>query len=168
MDAKSPHGQITSTATLPKLLPGRQQTLTITRFLPAPPALVFALWTEPALLLHWYAPREFAVALCEGDAAVGSDWRIVLRHDAGLEYRVQRQFVLVDAPRRLHYTEQCVGSSGAFYAAMTQVCFEKLASKTKLTLRAEPQQHYCEEDIAEWLRGGNDLMDRLNTALRQR
>ena len=98
------------------------------------------------------------------------------------------QFLQVEPARRLVYTEQCLygdsysytntdseldsgqqaGSSHVFYDAMTHVSFEKLANKTKLTLRVEPQAHYSEANIAEWLRGCNELLDRLSAALRQR
>lgn len=190
MDAKSQLRETSAEQALPQLLPGRQQVLSITRFLPAAPATVYALWTDASQLLHWYAPNDFAVALCEGNSAVGSRWRIVLRRDAEQAFTVQRQFLQVEPARRLVYTEQClygdsdsyintdtdtdldsgqgVGSSRVFYNAMTQVTFEKLANKTKLTVRAEPQNHYSEADIAEWLRGCNALLDRLNAALRQR
>ncbi|MFZ5842558.1 MAG: SRPBCC family protein [Pseudomonadota bacterium] len=186
MDAKSQLRETSAEQALPQLLPGRQQVLSITRFLPAAPATVYALWTDASQLLHWYAPKDFAVALCEGDTAVGSRWRIVLRRDAEQAFTVQRQFLQVEPARRLVYMEQCLygdsytntdseldsgqgaGSSHVFYDAMTQVTFEKLANKTKLTVRAEPQNHYSEADIAEWLRGCNALLDRLNAALRQR
>ena len=151
-----------------KLLPGRQQALTQTRFLPAAPAVVFALWTESAQLLHWFAEPGFAVALCEGSVVDGGDWQLVLRDAQGRQFSIQRQYLQVDPPRRLHYCEQCSGSNGVFYAAMTVVTFEKLASKTKLTVRAEPDQAYDDAEIAEWQRGTSDLLDRLVNQLHAR
>ena len=171
MDAKTAHSAGTRQSqqqqsqqlqqTPAKLLPGRQQALTQTRFLPATPAVVFALWTEPAQLLHWYAEPGFEVVLSEGSVVDGGDWQLVLRDAKGRQFSIQRQYRQVDPPRRLHYCEQCSGSNGVFYAAMTVVTFEKLASKTKLTVRAEPDQAYDGAEIAEWQRGTSALLDRL-------
>lgn len=166
MDAKTAYSagmlQSQQTQQTPaKLLPGRQQALTQTRFLPAAPAVVFALWTEPAQLVHWFAEPGFAVALCEGSVMDGGDWQLELRDAQGRQFSVQRQYLQVDPPRRLHYCEQCRGSNGVFHAAMTVVTFEKLASKTKLTVRAEPDQAYDDAEIAAWQRGTSALLERL-------
>jgi len=37
-----------------------ETTLRLERLIPAPPALLFALWTEPAQLLRWWAPEGCA------------------------------------------------------------------------------------------------------------
>lgn len=163
MGAKNGHcvGALQTQSTPVKPLPGRQQVLIQTRFPPAAPAAVYDLWAEPALLVHWYAEPGFAVVQCEGRIAIGSDWRLVLRAPDDRHVSIQRQFLQVEPARRLQYCEQCSGSNGVFYAAMTVVTFEKLASKTKLTVRAEPDHAYDDTEIAEWQQGTNALLERL-------
>jgi len=51
--------------------------------IPAPPAFLFSLWTEPAQLLQWWAPEGYEPSLDSFDARPGGRWRIVLRRPDG-------------------------------------------------------------------------------------
>src|SRR5271154_7050172 len=46
---------------------------------PALPEILFALWTEPAQLVKWWAPDGYEAAVHTFDARPGGRWRIVLR-----------------------------------------------------------------------------------------
>lgn len=166
MDAKTQAHSETSLRQ-PKLFPGRGQALSLTRFLPAAPAQVFALWTDATHLLQWFAPEGFSIVLCESVLRVGEHAELQLRSADGSEFSIRRAYLQIDTPKRLVYNEQCVGSSGVFYEALTTVTFEKLGNKTKLTLRAEPLQRYTSADQDEWRRGCNELLDRFERYLTQ-
>lgn len=69
--------------------------LTLTRRYAAPPARVYAAWTQPALIARWWQPLPLAgPAHAEVDLRVGGRYRIVMQacdgetHDVGGEYRV--------------------------------------------------------------------------------
>ncbi|GGA53992.1 SRPBCC domain-containing protein [Pelagibacterium lentulum] len=53
--------------------------LTITRIFDAPRALVWKLWTDPAMALRWMGPRDVPVVSYENDLRVGGHWRACLR-----------------------------------------------------------------------------------------
>jgi uncharacterized protein YndB with AHSA1/START domain len=49
--------------------------LAIDRSLDAPPAFVFALWSNPALVSSWWGPEHHHLAACEIDFRPGGNWR---------------------------------------------------------------------------------------------
>jgi uncharacterized protein YndB with AHSA1/START domain len=62
--------------------------LTIKRSFTAPPAQVFAAWTDPEKMSHWMGPGEIAAATVECDLRVGGRYRIVMRKPTGEEFNV--------------------------------------------------------------------------------
>ena len=68
--------------------------LTIKRRFKAPPAKVFAAWTDPEKLKHWMGGREIASVTAQADVRVGGRYRIVMQkagdgeqHDVSGVYR---------------------------------------------------------------------------------
>ena len=68
--------------------------LTIKRRFNAPPAKVFAAWTDPEKIRAWMGPGEVGILLVEADARVGGRYRIVMQkpgdseqHDVSGVYR---------------------------------------------------------------------------------
>jgi uncharacterized protein YndB with AHSA1/START domain len=67
--------------------------LTLKRRLNAPPAKVYAAWTDPAQLKRWFGPGSAEVLSTSTDVRVGGRYRIVARtpdgeeHDVGGVYR---------------------------------------------------------------------------------
>ena len=59
--------------------------LVLTRMFKAPPALVFAALTTPALLHRWYGLEGWTLAVCEVDLRVGGTWRFVSKKPNGKE-----------------------------------------------------------------------------------
>ena len=51
------------------------QTLTLTRLIPAPPEKVWRCWTDPALLPRWFGPEGFTCQTKEIDLRPGGLWR---------------------------------------------------------------------------------------------
>jgi uncharacterized protein YndB with AHSA1/START domain len=56
--------------------------LRLTRLLRAPPARVFAAWTDPALLAQWFGPHQTHVEAAEVGLHVGGGFRVVIVEDA--------------------------------------------------------------------------------------
>jgi uncharacterized protein YndB with AHSA1/START domain len=67
--------------------------LTVKRRLKAPPAKVFAAWTDPEKVKRWMGPGASTPVLAENDARVGGSYRWVTKsadgemHDVGGIYR---------------------------------------------------------------------------------
>jgi uncharacterized protein YndB with AHSA1/START domain len=55
--------------------------LTLKRRIQAPPAKVFAAWTQPALMRQWFAPQRAQTLDAECDLRVGGRWRVLMHTD---------------------------------------------------------------------------------------
>jgi len=57
--------------------------LTVKRRLKAPPAKVFAAWTDPEKMKRWMGPGEIVAERVESDARVGGRYRVEMRRPSG-------------------------------------------------------------------------------------
>jgi len=57
--------------------------LILERTVDVPPELVWAAWTRPEHLKHWFCPRPWSVAECEIDLQPGGLFRTVMRSPEG-------------------------------------------------------------------------------------
>ena len=62
--------------------------LTLTRRLDAPPAKVFAAWTDPEKMKRWMGPEGVVPQHAEIDARVGGRYRLIMRSPDGEELDV--------------------------------------------------------------------------------
>jgi uncharacterized protein YndB with AHSA1/START domain len=62
--------------------------LTVKRRLKAPPAKVFAAWTDPEKVKGWMGPGEVKVLKVECDPRVGGRYRWLMQSPAGEEHDV--------------------------------------------------------------------------------
>jgi uncharacterized protein YndB with AHSA1/START domain len=62
--------------------------LTLKRRLSAPPAKVFAAWTDPEKIKCWFGPPGVETLAAESDARVGGRYRILARSPDGEEHDV--------------------------------------------------------------------------------
>lgn len=81
-----------------------QDDLVIIRIFQAPPALVFAAWTEPEHLAHWSGPQGFTTPHHEMDLRPGGRYRACLRSADGVDHWVQGVYREVQPPARLVMT----------------------------------------------------------------
>jgi uncharacterized protein YndB with AHSA1/START domain len=79
--------------------------IVMTRAFAAPPELVFAALTKPALLRQWYGPHGYRLVVCEVDLRVGGAWRFVVRGPDGSEMVLAGTYREIDPPKRLVHTE---------------------------------------------------------------
>lgn len=86
--------------------------LTVDRTIKAVPERVFAAWTEPAQLMAWYAPDDsWTTPSAEVDLRVGGTYRIGLQRPGAEPFFESGEFVEVDPPHRLVYTQRTDGPS---------------------------------------------------------
>ena len=71
------------------------------RFVNAPPALVFEMWTDPEHLRHWWGPRALTLVVREIDLRVGGAYRFVSRAPDGQEFAFHGVYREVERPRQL-------------------------------------------------------------------
>lgn len=127
-------------------------TLSITRWLSAPPEAVFAAWIEPQQLAEWYGPGVFSNADVEVDARAGGRFQVVMVSPDGNRYPAGGEFIEVDPPDRLVYRDTSGELSQEFVQmvraqliaagadpdtdvqSIVTVTFERVAEGTQLTI----------------------------------
>jgi uncharacterized protein YndB with AHSA1/START domain len=78
----------TQAAVKPSTQPGTKPSLTLKRRLKAPPAKVFAAWTDPEKVKRWMGPGEIKALSAECDVRSGGYYRWVMQDPAGETHEV--------------------------------------------------------------------------------
>ena len=80
--------------------------LEIKRFINAPPARVYAAWTDPAQLKEWWGPESVRTRNLVADARVGGKYRWDLTNPEGEEMTVQGEYSDLQPGRKIVFTWQ--------------------------------------------------------------
>jgi len=107
------------------------------RVMPAPPARMFALWTEPTSIRKWFGGEEVEVAGAVLDLQPGGAYSITVRDAAG-DSVISGRFLVVEVPARLVYTWKLEGPMGATTETTVTVEFRELGAGTELLLEHGP------------------------------
>jgi len=104
-----------------------------TRIFDAPRALVFAAWTEPRHLAHWFGPNGFSLTTHSFDFRPGGVWRFAMHGPDGRDYPNRVTFDEIVPPERIAFRH---GGEDDFEHIQfkTVVTFEDIGGKTKLTM----------------------------------
>jgi uncharacterized protein YndB with AHSA1/START domain len=109
--------------------------LTLTRVFDAPPALLFRVWTEPALVQQWWGPEGFTITACEMDVRVGGRYRTCKVSPEGTEHWQTGVYREISPVERLEFTYAWEDEHGdPKHVMLITVRFEALGEKTRLTL----------------------------------
>src|SRR5208282_2046114 len=112
--------------------------LTLKRRLRAPPAKVFAAWTDPEKIMRWMSPAEFKTPEAESDARVGGRYRIVMLSPDGEKHAVGGVYREVVANEKLVFTWAWDAAPGdEAYQSLVTVLFKPDDGGTLLTLTHE-------------------------------
>jgi uncharacterized protein YndB with AHSA1/START domain len=114
------------------LTPDRE--IVIKRTFDAPRELVFAMWTDPQHLPHWYGPNGFTTTIHEMDLKPGGVWRLTMHGPDGRDYYNNLVFCEIVRPERLVY-RHVPDKRAEPVTHQTIVAFEARGNKTDLTLR---------------------------------
>ncbi len=138
--------------------------LTMTRRIPAPPAAVFAAWTEPGQVRQWWGPYGMTTPVCELDLRPGGTFRTLMRDAAGAEYPSEVVFDAITPPARL-VVRVPAGKGGPLAGAVATIAFEEEegACTTRLGVRwthgsaASREAH----ERMGFVKGWGETLDRL-------
>jgi uncharacterized protein YndB with AHSA1/START domain len=130
-----------------------ETTLRLERLIPAPPELLFALWTEPAELVRWWAPEGYEASVDALDARPGGRWRTILRRSDGGGRAMSGVYRIVEPPHRLAFTWAWDDEHGVRgHETEVVVTFEATAGGTRLVLVQQPfdSQQTRDRHTAGW------------------
>jgi uncharacterized protein YndB with AHSA1/START domain len=75
--------------------------LTLVKRIKAPPARVWAAWTQPELMMLWFGPHHTRAAEAEADLSLGGRFRVVLREDNGERHEANGRYTTIEPERLL-------------------------------------------------------------------
>jgi uncharacterized protein YndB with AHSA1/START domain len=102
---------------------------TIVRVFDAPRDIVWAAWSDPEHIKHWWGPTGFTNTIEEFDFRSGGHWRFVMHGPDGTAYDNHNVFVEVVKPERIvidHIVEPLF---------RIHVAFEAIGETTRMTFR---------------------------------
>ena len=105
-------------------------TLVVRRTIAARATRLFAAWTEPEQLRHWWGPGGVVCVDAAVDLRAGGRYRIGNRMPDGSVLWIAGEFEVVERPHRLVYTWQLEGGSGA--AERVAVAFVERGDATEV------------------------------------
>ncbi len=134
--------------------------LTLKRRLQAPPAKVFAAWTDPEKIMRWMGPADFTTPQAESDARVGGRYRFGMLSPEGEQHVVRGIYREVVANEKLVFTWAWDAAPGEEpYESLVTVLFKPDDGGTLLTLTHE--RLFDEESRDGHEKGWNGSLDKL-------
>src|SRR6187401_852502 len=88
------------------MIDAQTRTITTSRLLDAPQALVWEAWTDPAKLAKWWGPNGFTNTITRFEPRVGGRFDLMMHGPDGTDYRNESHFTLVDPKDRLAYRHE--------------------------------------------------------------
>ncbi len=82
--------------------------LTLVRRIKAPPARIYAAWTQPERMVRWWGPDAGPVLSAEADPRPGGRFRVVFRTMDGEQHDCRGMYREVEPERRLVFSWQWV------------------------------------------------------------
>jgi uncharacterized protein YndB with AHSA1/START domain len=108
--------------------------LRLERLIAAPPESLFALWTEPALLVGWWGPEGYDTTVEALDVRPGGRWRLRMHRPDGLVRALSGVYRIVEPPRRLVFTWAFAEPEGRGHETEVAVTFDAAPGGTRLVL----------------------------------
>jgi uncharacterized protein YndB with AHSA1/START domain len=131
--------------------------LTLVRRIKAPPARVFAAWTEAEMLARWFGPHHTSVESAEIDPRVDGRFRIRLREENGERHEIGGRYLAIEPEREIAFT--WAWASTPERESRVTVRFRPLEDGTEITLTHD---RFADSDTAtRHRRGWTESMERL-------
>ena len=133
--------------------------LELTRLVPAPPSVVFQLFSEASELTKWWGPEGFTTPSLDFDPRAGATYRIEMRPPEGDPFHLTGEFLEVDPPARLAYTFVWEPPDPDDVETRVGLTFRELGDSTEVALAQGP---FTTEDRRALHRDGwTDSFDKL-------
>lgn len=135
--------------------------LTLVRRIKAPPAKIYAAWTDPVKMMGWYGPKHTQVLRAEADPRVGGRFRVIMVEADGTQHDVSGVYREVAPDRRLVFSWAWISTPER--ESLVTVSLRPIDGGTELTLMHE---QFADEAARDSHRGGwSEALDRLEQLL---
>ena len=131
--------------------PENDRELVLTRLVDVAPEKLYRCWTEPALLMQWFAPAPFTTPSAELDVRAGGANRITMRSPEGQDMPNEGVYLEVVPNEKLVFTDAFAAGwrpAGKPFMAV-EPTFAREGDKTRYTARV---RHWtveaCEQHVA--------------------
>jgi uncharacterized protein YndB with AHSA1/START domain len=158
-----------------------EKRLTLSRDFDAPPAAVFAAWTDPEALAAWWGPHGFRTDVRACDVRPGGAFHFVMIDGEGEQYPVIGTFAEVSPPHRLVMIEDCssmgeqwnrqvapeIVAAGGRVECVWTVDFQDLGGRTRLLLDFSCPTAAMRESLVEigMVEGWGECFEKLDQLL---
>jgi uncharacterized protein YndB with AHSA1/START domain len=140
------------------MIDAKARSITTTRLLNAPQAVVWDAWTDPLKLAQWWGPDGFTNTIKKIEPKVGGRFDLTMHGPDGTDYRNESHFTVIEPMSRLAYYHE---TAPKFLGTVT---FEARGDTTFLTLHVvfDTQQGYDSAiEIFGAIEGGKQTIGRL-------
>lgn len=131
--------------------PENDRELVLTRLVDIAPEKLYRCWTEPALLMQWFAPAPFTTPSAELNVYAGGANRITMRSPEGQDMPNEGVYLEVVPNEKLVFTDAFAAGwrpAGKPFMAV-ELTFAREGDKTRYTARV---RHWtveaCEQHVA--------------------
>lgn len=135
--------------------------LTLIRRFRAPPARVWAAWTQPEVMLLWFGPHHTRAEHAEADLRPGGRFRVVLREEGGERHEATGLYQEIEPERRLVFSWNWVSTPER--VSRVTVAFRAVPEGTEVTLTHD--RFADAETATRHTRGWTESLERLGTLL---
>src|SRR5918999_2318263 len=119
-------------------MPSGELMLELERVLPAPPPVVFAIFSDAKELAKWWGPEGFTVPSLEFQPRVGHSYRIEMQPPQGDAFHLTGEFREVDPPARLAYSFVWEPPDPDDVENVVRLSFRDLGDSTAVSLSQGP------------------------------
>ena len=114
-----------------------ERSITLTRLLKAPRALVWKAWTEKEMLKQWWGPEMFTNPKVEGEVNTGSVMHITMHGPKDTpfdrDFPMTKRYVEIVPNQRLVFENSAIGEDGeTLIQGLTTVTFTDEAGGTRM------------------------------------
>lgn len=135
--------------------------LTLVRRFRAPPARVWAAWTQPEVMVLWFGPHHAHAEHAEADLRLGGRFRVVMREDNGERHEATGLYQEITPERRLVFSWNWVSTPER--VSRVTVAFRAVPEGTEVTLTHD---RFADADTAtRHTRGWTESLERLEALL---
>lgn len=149
-----------------------ERTVTLTRVLKAPRALVWQAWTDPGMLKDWWGPEHFTNPVVEGDIKEGGVLHITMRGPKGspfdMDMPMVKRYREIVPGKKLVFENEPLGPNGEkLIDAVTTVTFSDHPDGTlmEMTTTAKALAPMAVAMLAGMEQGWSQSFDKLRRML---